>query len=565
MQPLLLHSPMSMRGAGGSTHRLRRRWPPQQPRPVAVVAARRGFAAAVAALCCCSTAAGLAVEVPLKAHRVDGAHGSGAEVLVATLHVGTPPQRILVRIDSASQATFLPGSGHGSFNSSNSSSAVISESATVPFYGGLEVIGKALQDKVTLDTTSVAQAPLLLAQNFSGKMQPPGVGVMGLVCLTGSQRSSGVPGINEAYRPGNRPGSFLEEFWETHPAVPKQYRLELGGPRPRLLLGAEAAEGPRSQGGVRFLASFFTAQSPMWYVSLRALGLSQGGAESPMLRWNHDYNAGLPSGAPALLDSGSPTIHVGTTIYTSLLAALPSGCERDQSTGATSCACSQSTWQADFPSISLSFESADTFRILGLDSGADLRVCLPAAAYVRYDNVSQRCAVAVVDSGPRRVLYGYETVILGEPFFRSAAVTFDLQRRRVGIGASPGSPNFGPSGDVQVAQGGQWQSSASTAPTGATTAQDPCPCADPKNWWSTGRRFSPRRVVVCLIFITMVAGYVYFGYSPSPFAEQVRHHAESCCPGISDWGGGDERPVDGRLHTGYMPTPGAAGERQRPP
>merc|ERR1740121_1603080 len=106
---------------------------------------------------------------------------------------------------------------------------------------------------------------------------------------------------------------------------------------------------------------------------------------------------------------------------------------------------------------------------------------MPPSSYVRYDNVSHRCVVAIINSGPRRVLYGYETVVLGEPFFRSATVVLDLERRRVGLGASPGGNPFGAAGDVEVAQGGdgQWQPPSGVG-AGDGPAEDHCPCADPK-------------------------------------------------------------------------------------
>merc|ERR1712086_502976 len=54
-----------------------------------------------------------------------------------------------------------------------------------------------------------------------------------------------------------------------------------------------------------------------------------------------------------------------------------------------------------------------------------------------------------------------------------------------------------------------------------------CQCADPKNWWSTGRRFSWRRVVLTLIGVAMLLSYIYIGFSPSPHAERLRSFLNS--------------------------------------
>lgn len=86
------------------------------------------------------------------------------------------------------------------------------------------------------------------------------------------------------------------------------------------------------------------------------------------------------------------------------------------------------------------------------------------------------CEVAIVNGGEPRAqslrclvccgsrhhtMFGMEAMVLGLPFFRAAGVLFDGKNRVVGIQPC----------DAQV-------------------------CGDPKNWWSTGRRFSPKRVVV---------------------------------------------------------------------
>ena len=73
-----------------------------------------------------------------------------------------------------------------------------------------------------------------------------------------------------------------------------------------------------------------------------------------------------------------------------------------------------------------------TFRILGLDSGADMIVCMPPSAYVRKGK-GDSCEVAIVNGGEHHTMFGMEAMVLGLPFLRSAGVVFDGQNRVVGI------------------------------------------------------------------------------------------------------------------------------------
>eukprot|EP00913_Durusdinium_trenchii_P032379 g30316.t1 len=75
-------------------------------------------------------------------------------------------------------------------------------------------------------------------------------------------------------------------------------------------------------------------------------------------------------------------------------------------------------------------------------------------------------------------------------------------------------------------------------------------CSDPKNWWSTGRRFSPKRVVVALMIVTMISSYVFVGFSQSRTAERLRALLESLLgPTFSSPSPGDDRPSTGRSET----------------
>jgi len=444
---------------------------------------------------------------------------------VAKLEVGTPQQTIWAQIHTASPLTLIPesdGTPGSGFSLANSSSANQGEERRFLLPDGLKLyhnftfMGAKLSETVHIGGKELEQAPLLLARNLSGDVAPPrGVGVLGL-CM----ESGALPRIFQEAVPytaeSANDGAFMGQFWKMHPEVPKTLRLELGGPRPRFVLGDEAVEGPRAEGGFRFLSSTFTALQPKWYVSVRAIGLSQG-KESPFLQWNLDFNLGLPNGSPTLLDSGTDTIQVGSQVYQQLLLSMPS-CQAER--WGTTCDCKPGTISTDFPSISISFEASSAFRIIGLDSGADVIACIPPEAYITYDDKLKRCLVAIVDGGPRHKMFRYEAMVLGMPFFRSMAVVLDVENRRVGLGAPLTPVSISPVGGGSTIIGMQEQT---------------CSCADPKNWWSTGKRFSPKRVVVVLVGTALFCAYVFVAHSPSPTAQQIRNLAngawEQVCGG----------------------------------
>eukprot|EP00439_Symbiodinium_sp_Y106_P053938 s221_g7.t1 len=265
--------------------------------------------------------------------------------------------------------------------------------------------------------------------------------------------------------------SFLASLWDKHPEVPRTFRLELGLDRPRLLVGVEGSESSLSgPSKTTLLGSTLTQQMPNWYMSMRAIGLSYG-KDGPSLRMSFDFNSEFPFGAAALLDSGATAIRVGTGIWERLMLGMPDGC-RQTDDKAIGCPC-----EAELPMISISLESMATFRILGLDSGADTILCIPPSAYVsRSKEKKDWCELAIVNAGERHQVQGVEAVVLGLPFFRSAHVLFDASKRVIGVEPAlrPAAPEV-------------------------SGSEAPCACADPKNWWWTGKRFSPKRVVVAEI------------------------------------------------------------------
>eukprot|EP00434_Breviolum_minutum_P012464 symbB.v1.2.010980.t1/scaffold725.1/size168906/6 len=339
-------------------------------------------------------------------------------------------------------------------------------------------------------------ATFVLGQNLSSK-HLSGEGLFGLV--TENQKASAAWFFRRKEE-DKAESSVLTAIWDANPQVPRTYRFELGHASPQLWLGVPSMESSRDE--VTFLGPTLT-RLPLRYVSLRAIGLSYG-KESPSLRTSFDFNSELPFGAAALLDSGAGAIRVGAGIWERIMLGMPSGCKQDDG-GAIGCPC-----QEELPTISMSLETMATFRILGLDSGADIIVCVPPTAYVtRSSSRADWCELAIVNAGEHHTMFGMEAVV-------SASLVFDTVNRVVGV-----EPLLDASSTGQAV------------------------CSDPKNWWSTGRRFSPKRVVVALMIVTMIGSYVFVGFSQSRTAERLRALLDSVLgPGtFSSPSPSEERPT----------------------
>lgn len=489
------------------------------------------------------------------------------------LRVGTPPQRVLVQVDTASPYLWVPEAtdddadshrdhhrhhehqdtkgasskpskhkhhrqNYGGFDLKDSTSAKVGEHTSFSYLDGLHVQGAILADTVRLGKSSseirVTAAPLLVAQNmsdYSVSEKPAGQisGKLGLECHSTEEipsEGAGFWGFLAGSTPlGQGPAaaaglqSFFVDFWKEHPEVPKTFLLSFGAPTPHMAIGEDFREGSRVRGGVRFLAQTFTRRSDQWYTSMRAIGLSMG----RRLFWNFDFNQLSSTGAPALFDSGFDGIRLGHVLFEHVLSTLlDGGCEVTQ-TQTIICPCDPSNIEATFPSLSLSFEAAKNMRILGLDAGADVRVCIPPGNYVFPSKLQGRCDVLIHDGGREHKSFGLEAVVLGMPLFRSVTVVLDRGTQMLGVGAAAmdtaGSYGYNPVPASTEADGGEGGASYASS----YEASEICECADPKNWWQTGHRFSPWRVVVVLAAVALVMAYVHIGFSPSPSAENLRN------------------------------------------
>ncbi|CAK0901731.1 unnamed protein product [Prorocentrum cordatum] len=485
------------------------------------------------------------IEVPL----LESASTRG--LFSARVEVGTPPQALELLVRSASAELWVPqanGSAAAGFEESKSTTlkrpgAQPKYTEWLNFSDALSVRGHVVLDKVRLASTACEAVPMFVGLNVSGGggnasgraaqgslglVHPRGIGEE----TTASRERAATLSIFSRPKEEEEvkfPDGFLQTFWHQHPEVPRTLRLELGGASPHLALGAALLEGPPGDEAARRLSDTFTSRSPLWYAPVRAVGLSFG-RQDRALRWNQDYNSnpGAFLGTPGLLDTSSSAIRVRTTTYESMLLAFPGDCKKDDEAGGTSCSCSESDDLGEtFPYISISLESASTTRFFGLDSGDDVIVCMPPASYVSYNAKSRRCEVAVADDGERSAYS--ESLVLGAPFFRSVAVLLDYDRSFIRLGAP-------------------LEAGAAVRPSGRRLAEEAggaaqCPCADPKNWWSTGHRLSWRRVALVLAVAAALAAYVYVAHSPSQAAVFLRTQGERLCGSSHRLGGGGGVPA----------------------
>lgn len=425
---------------------------------------------------------------------------------------GEPPRRSRVVVDTASTWLWVDrGAAHAAAPSNTSDLAARPEMfghvKHMRYPRGDVVDGVSGNESVRLGEVETESASWFMASGnrtyLSSELR--GEGVLGLAVPFEQDRGPG-----SFFRPAHRlldtndlAGSFFYAFFNEHPEVTASYRLDLGGSEPRVVVGEPAA----ADDGLKLLATTFATESSLWYVPLRAMGLSQGSE----LVWNVDFNRLLVAGAPALLDSGSTAIVLNSAEFAAFFMSLPSSCEMHRASHGIVCPCEKGRIDDDFPSISLSFETTDNWRLLGLDFGADTIMCIPPSLYIHpipgaatsadaSDGVDRglgerrsSCSVAIADGGGWEHQVG---VVLGAPFFEAVTVFADVQQRQVGI------RDFGG--------------------TGTRIASGKLLCADPKNWWHTGMRFSLKRCVVVIIGAFAIMAYVYIIYDPSPQAERLR-------------------------------------------
>jgi len=214
-------------------------------------------------------------------------------------------------------------------------------------------------------------------------------------------------------------GSFVDAVFPQRGSL-GSIQVFTSSPDPHILL-SEA----HSSDVLRFSSGTFTSDNSKWYASLRAIGLSNEASGS---LWTHDFNRNDPLGAPALLDTGSAAIRVGSEVFRGIVSSLPD-CKLSTRFSPLDCACGDS-----LPTLSLSFEAYESRRA-GFDFGNSFRVCVPPEAYVSIAP-GGRCHLHIIDGGLQHTVFGHEAIVLGMPVLKSVDFAYDVNRRVVGLVAS---------------------------------------------------------------------------------------------------------------------------------
>lgn len=472
------------------------------------------------------------VEIPVR-------YDSNTGLFNARVHVGSPPQQLWATIDSASPWFWMPSASdkklqgfHEKSSDDDEESGVID---SLKYAEGITVNGYRTTVKVKLGDSEIQHGPFLLVKNRSkqggGQLNLSslqGVGMLGLTMRDEeaqleryqTQRIFNIFSSSEETQLMAKQHSFFKAFWKEHPEVPKTFFLSFTGSQPRMVVGADLDRGADAV-DLKILSDSFTRSSELWYAPIRAIGFSLSGT----LVWNLDFNqfAWGGYGVPARLDTGTDSIVVSHVLFEQFRNSLVDGqCVQNSKQG-MDCPCSPSEIDTIFPWISISFETADTHRFLGFDSGADTRTCIPPSAYVKASGRAGMCSLAIVDGGPYQRFFGREGIVLGVPFFRAVSVGVDVDRHRISIKNVPVLQASVPV-DAQTSLSGESSFQVSNGAVSTSMLGELCPCADPKNWWQVGHRFSLWRVVAVLVGTSLLLSYVFIGYSPS--AEGMRNQLE---------------------------------------
>uniref|UniRef100_A0A7S0ZNI0 Peptidase A1 domain-containing protein n=1 Tax=Noctiluca scintillans TaxID=2966 RepID=A0A7S0ZNI0_NOCSC len=496
-----------------------------------------GFPRLTLALALAVSARALATALPVLS---DGAGYQGSLVLPVSaqgdglfstrISVGTPPQDLWVTVDSGSSFLWIPERSQlkdmtmfsDTFNPNRSSTVKTGEPVIFDHDDGPQAEGVEVEDSVSLGDALVPQAPMMLV-NFAEDTTKR-TGILGLVMrreLPPMSVWDPFGDLTSSPTVGTPPvGNFFDFFFLANPSVQRTYRLEFGAENPQIVIGDSL------EAGVRRLASPWPDQTDLWYVAVRAISFTGGSGRD----WNWDFNDMFAYGAPALMDSGSAGIRLSHTLFERAKMAMPRECVSTV-LGNLECACPDGVDKAGFPTLSISFESFDNSRYLGLDTGSDHIVCVTPSSYVTQQSKSPVCSVAIIDGGEneKNVLGGVEAIVLGVPVFKATTVTFDWNARVIGVGPHPKSLfDVEADGAPQQLTRTEWPSTeggyeaATVVPVKAQTPEK-CPCADPKNWWHTGKRLSPPRIALVLAVAFSISVYVFVAHSPN--AEWIRELA----------------------------------------
>mmetsp|Transcript_19695 Transcript_19695/g.35643 ORF Transcript_19695/g.35643 Transcript_19695/m.35643 type:complete len:543 (-) Transcript_19695:53-1681(-) len=450
------------------------------------------------------------------------------QLFQADLEIGSPRQTVRVKLDTGSTFSWVPDRVASPDTGLEANISRPGHSTTLQLHDKIpsqvtrsfRASGWAAQDTIQLKGESLSAmqgerwpallqaAPFMLVDNLQdtqsvaskygemgvlGFAVPPPRTSSGFSLFGGSKSKEEEPLLSPMERLFNQ-GVDVDAGGGVYSVakVAPQFRFSLASPTPHVDIGKCGVDEREDAKEIR---------APMgpdgsWYVLVRAIGVSspQSSSSSPEIigsKGSIDFNSLYPLGTTALLDSGSSSITVSSRIFQAIKNALPSKYKCDTPNEVRKVIECKSCPEPDkldteFPSISISFETADNIRLFGLDFGSDMLICLPPRVFVTPMDGGQ-CMLNFLDGSE-----GLAEIVLGVPFFRAVDVVFDTAEHSLWFTRSNG---------------------AQLIKDGPSTAK--CNCADPKNWFNTGQRFSSGRVTVVLTLACFIYLCIYIGYSDS--------------------------------------------------
>jgi len=341
-----------------------------------------------------------------------------ASFFLANISIGHPPQEQIVLLDTGSSMLWIADTACTTSQGEKGCTPPPAK-AFVPAHSKTADVGGAVAPLVYADSSSITGVLLTDTVHLSGEAFSHIPMLLAKRIDRGSSIGQGTMGLEFGGEVVTGLGSFVDAAFPQRGNL-ASIQVHTSLPDPHVFLSEE-----HTSDAFRFSSDMFTEDNSKWYASLRAIGMSTQTSGS---LWTHDFSRSDPLGAPALLDTGSAAVRVGSDVFRGIVSSLPD-CRQSSRFAALDCAC-----EDPLPTLSLSFEAYESRRA-GLDLGASFLVCVPPEAYISRAP-GGRCHLHIVDAGQPHEVFGHEAIVLGMPVLKAVHFAYDVNRRVVGFAAS---------------------------------------------------------------------------------------------------------------------------------